>query len=62
MLANSLLKKKKINWKIRKRINQYFKRTKTSSHYDCVVPLSGGKDGTSIAHKIKYQLKKIHCA
>ena len=54
-----VFRKKKINWKIRKKeLTNIFRKTKTSSHYDCVVPLSGGKDGTSIAHKIKYQLKK----
>ncbi len=57
--CNWSFEKKKINWKNRKKeLTEIFKKNKTSNTYDCIVPLSGGKDGTSIAHKIKYQLKK----
>ena len=54
-------KKNKINWADRK--NEFFKlieeikihSKKTNSHYDCVVPWSGGKDSTSIALKLKFE-------
>ena len=52
-------RKKKINWDEREKeflsiIDQY--RSK-NGEYDCIVPWSGGKDSSSIAHKLKYKFK-----
>lgn len=30
-------------------------RAETSSGYDCIVPVSGGKDGSYVAYKLKYE-------
>ena len=50
------LAKNKINWKIREKelcklLDQH--RSKTSDH-DILVPTSGGKDSTYVAHQLKY--------
>ena len=48
--------KKKIDWTKRQDIlRKYFKKNKTSS-YDCIVPVSGGKDGSYVS----YIMKKIY--
>ena len=47
--------KKKLNWS--QRINELkdiIKKNKNNkSNYDCLVPVSGGKDGAYVAHKLK---------
>jgi len=48
--------KKNLNWKKRKSelvkiLNKY--RSKNNS-YDCIVPVSGGKDGSYVAHTLKH--------
>tara|TARA_Y100000590_G_scaffold448450_1_gene585141 strand:- start:9356 stop:10429 length:1074 start_codon:yes stop_codon:yes gene_type:complete len=46
--------KKLIDWKKRKEI--FFNmanKSKTNKNYDCIVPLSGGKDGTYVSFKMK---------
>src|ERR1700733_234502 len=45
-----------INWEARKdEFLEYVRKLKPkNSPYDCVVPWSGGKDSSSIAHKLKY--------
>jgi len=54
-------KKKEIEWNSRKNeflelINKIKNDSKKyNSHYDCVVPWSGGKDSTSIALKLKFE-------
>ena len=49
--------KKKINWKKRrKELIQIVKRYKSNSAYDCIVPVSGGKDGSYVASKIRDEL------
>ena len=34
-------------------VYQFIKETKTSSNFDCIVPVSGGKDGTYVTHQLK---------
>ena len=54
--------KKKINWgKRRKELVQIIKKFKSSSAYDCIVPVSGGKDSFYRAHIMatKYGLKPL---
>ena len=47
--------KKYINWK--KRQNEFIKKIKSSvsknKFYDCIVPVSGGKDGSYVAYTLK---------
>ena len=52
--------KEQINWKFRKKkfleILSNLKKIKNRNKlYDCVVPWSGGKDSSSIAHKLKFE-------
>ena len=57
MLANGCLKKKKIDWKKKKKeLKQIIKKYKSSSEYDCIVPVSGGKDGSYVASKLRDEL------
>ena len=51
-------KKKLIDWKARKKlfldiIKKHKENKNNNPYYDCIVPWSGGKDSSSIAHKIK---------
>ena len=49
--------KKTLNWKKRKKeLLQIFKKFKSNSIYNCIVPVSGGKDGTYVSSKIKNEL------
>ena len=49
--------KKVINWKLRqKELKSILKKYKSNETYDCIVPLSGGKDGSYVASKIKEDL------
>lgn len=46
--------KKKVNWKKRrKELLQIVKKFKSNSIYDCIVPVSGGKDGSYVAAQIR---------
>ena len=48
--------KKKINWKKRQSLlKKIFSKKK--NNYDCIVPVSGGKDGSYIAHTLKKKYK-----
>ncbi len=51
--------KKKINWKIReanlKKLLNKFRKSKND--YNCIVPVSGGKDGSYIAYNLKHKYK-----
>lgn len=51
--------KAKINWAERERefINLIspLRERNTSGEYDCIVPWSGGKDSSTIAHKLKFE-------
>jgi N-acetyl sugar amidotransferase len=49
--------KKKINWEIRrKELKNIIKKYKSNNIYDCIVPVSGGKDGSYVASKIRDEL------
>ena len=46
--------KKKVNWeKRRKELLQIVKKFKSNGIYDCIVPVSGGKDGSYVASRIR---------
>lgn len=49
--------KKLIDWEARKNEFEeiFIKNRKSSSHWDCVVPWSGGKDSSAIAYKLKFE-------
>ncbi len=49
--------KKKIDWDARRReFLEYVERYRPrSGPYDCIVPWSGGKDSSAIAHKLKFE-------
>lgn len=54
--------KKNINWNIRKtELENLIKQTNTNSVYDCIVPVSGGKDGTYVTDELinKYSLNPL---
>tara|TARA_B100001057_G_scaffold496060_1_gene596542 strand:+ start:1908 stop:3029 length:1122 start_codon:yes stop_codon:yes gene_type:complete len=49
--------KKKVNWNKRKKeLHNILKKFKSGSTYDCIVPVSGGKDGSYVASKIRDEL------
>ena len=49
--------KKKVDWKKRKvELHNILKKFKSKSNYDCIVPVSGGKDGSYVASKIRDEL------
>ena len=49
--------KKKLDWgKRKKELFQILKKYKSKGIYDCIVPVSGGKDGSYVANKIKDEL------
>lgn len=54
--------KKKINWKLRKKkLDQLFNKSKQknfNNKYDCLVAVSGGKDGSHVAYNLKHKFKK----
>ena len=51
--------KKQLNWKKREdELLTLFKKYKSKNNeFDCVVPVSGGKDGSHIAHTLKHKYK-----
>ncbi len=53
----SKFKKKGINWKLRENELSKLcdKYRKNNGEYDVVVPCSGGKDGSYVAHQLKYE-------
>jgi len=60
--CNWVKEKKTLNWSKREQeLKQLIKDTKSSSIYDCIVPVSGGKDGTYVTHQLKkrYNLKPL---
>ena len=45
--------KKNINWKKReKNLEILISQTKSKSEFDCIVPVSGGKDGTYVTDQL----------
>lgn len=50
--------KKKLNWKKRTiHLKQLLKSNSSKSGYDCIVPVSGGKDGSYVAYQLKNKYK-----
>ena len=45
--------KKKINWKNRQEILKKLFKNNKKNKYDCIVPVSGGKDGSYVAYILK---------
>ena len=54
-------KKKKINWKERKiKLNKLLskhRKKNKNNEFDCLVPVSGGKDGSYVAYQLKHKYK-----
>ena len=52
-------KKKKFDWSKREQelIKLFSKYKSKNNEFDCVVPVSGGKDGSYIAHTLKHKYK-----
>ena len=54
--------KKHLDWKKREvELEKLLNETRSTSQYDCVVPVSGGKDGTYVTDQLinKYKLKPL---
>ena len=53
------IKKKNINWSKRKKslLNLLKKHKKNDGNFDCLVPCSGGKDGSYVAYQLKHKFK-----
>ena len=46
--------KKTIDWiKRQKLLGNYFKKKKKEKNYDCIIPVSGGKDGSYVSYAVK---------
>ncbi len=45
--------KKKINWKSRQSLLKKIFKKKNNNQFDCIVPVSGGKDGSYVAYTLK---------
>lgn len=53
-----MIEKKKINWKKReKELKNLLKKIKSNHGFDCIVPVSGGKDGSYISYQLKNKYK-----
>jgi N-acetyl sugar amidotransferase len=50
-------KKKKINWNLKKKeLSKLIKKYKSQNgSFDCIVPVSGGKDGSYVSYKLKHE-------
>lgn len=55
----AVYKKNKVDWKQREKelIELCDKHRKNNGEYDVIVPCSGGKDGSFVAHQLKYKYK-----
>ena len=49
--------KKKINWKSRQSLLKKIFNKKNNNQFDCIVPVSGGKDGSYVAHTLKKKIQ-----
>ncbi len=50
--------KKNVNWSRReKELKKILSKFKNKNNFDCLVPLSGGKDGSYISHQLKSKYK-----
>lgn len=50
-------KKKTLNWNLRELelVNLLDQHRRKDDHYDCLVPVSGGKDGSYVAYSLKHK-------
>jgi len=48
-------KKKKINWKNRQIFLKKLLKKNKKKNFDCIVPVSGGKDGSYVAYNLKFK-------
>ena len=50
-------KKKTLDWNAREKqlVELLAQHKRTDGYFDCVVPVSGGKDGSYVAHNLKYK-------
>ena len=54
--CNYLAEQNKIDYKDRvKELKEILKKYKSKGYYDCIVPWSGGKDSSYIAHRLKFE-------
>ena len=52
----SVFKREKIDWdKREKELIELCDKHRKKNDYDCIVPCSGGKDGSLVAHQLKYK-------
>ena len=56
MHANGPMKKKNINWSKRQNILKNFFKNNKKKNYDCIIPVSGGKDGSYVSYTVKKNL------
>ena len=51
-------KKKTLNWSVRQRLleSTLDKHRRSDGRFDCLVPVSGGKDGSYVAYNLKHKL------
>ena len=55
--------KKSLDWEARqKELLELLDRHKNRGQFDCIVTVSGGKDGSYVAHTLKLDTKSIHFA
>tara|TARA_Y100000817_G_scaffold314810_1_gene315273 strand:+ start:1106 stop:2197 length:1092 start_codon:yes stop_codon:yes gene_type:complete len=45
--------KKNINWSKRQNLLKNFFKNNKKKNYDCIIPVSGGKDGSYVSYKVK---------
>ena len=50
-------KKKTLQWDVREKelVNLLDKHRRSDGHFDCLVPVSGGKDGSYVAYNLKHK-------
>ena len=45
--------KKNINWSKRQSLLKNFFKNNKKKNYDCIIPVSGGKDGSYVSYNVK---------
>ena len=55
-------KKKKFNWgKNLKKLNSFVKKNKKKNNYDCIVPVSGGKNSSFVLIELEQTQTQLPC-